>query len=78
MARTATSRDTGAAITREKLTEVVGVPLSEEQRTRLQNFIEKHCPEASEGKVLRIAYLYLETVVERQGPLHIIGNLMGA
>jgi len=66
-----------AEVRKEKLDEVVGCPLSSEQRARLRRFIEKYCPGKAEGQVLRISYLFLEIEMERRGPLCIIGRLMG-
>lgn len=63
---------------KEKLDQVVGVPLSHEQRERLHHVIDKYAPGMAEGKLLRIAWLNFEQQLKSRGPIHLVGEVIGA
>jgi hypothetical protein len=63
---------------KEKLDQVVGVPLSSEQREELREIIRKWAPDMSEGRMLRIAWLNFRQQLYSRGPIHLVGEVMGA
>lgn len=63
---------------KEKLDQVVGVPLSVEQRKELQNIIKLYAPEMPEGRLLRIAWLIFRRQLLSKGPIHLVGEELGA
>jgi len=62
----------------DKLTKTIGVPLSVEQYNEIQTIIKDHCPNMSEGKLMRMAWLYLRNEIKDKGALHVLAEILGA
>jgi hypothetical protein len=62
----------------DKLTKTIGVPLSEEQYNEIQTIIKEHAPDLSEGKFMRMAWLFLRKEINEKGALHVLAEILGA
>lgn len=63
---------------KEKLTVVVGCPLSIEQDQRLQFIINQHAPGMPKGRLLRMTFLLFLEQLNQQGPLPFLADRLGA
>ena len=62
----------------EKLDQVVGVPLSAEQHEEMQGIIRQYAPGMPEGRLMRIAWLIFRRQLLSKGPIHLVGEELGA
>ena len=62
----------------DKLTKTIGVPLSEDQYNEIQAIIKEHAPNLTEGKFMRMAWLFLRNEIRDKGALHVLAEILGA